>query len=65
VYVDHDSYFSRQTFWDPDYRWLKKTAESNGIPFKQLDPDGMDDGHKTTVWKPKNWMPDVLEWLKN
>lgn len=65
VYVDNDSYFSALTFSDPGYQWIRTTAESNGLKFKQIGPNGMDDGHKTTVWKPKTWLPDVLEWLKD
>lgn len=65
VYVNNDSYFSSATFNDPGYQWIRNTAESNGLVFKNIDDGGEPDGHRTTVWKPKMWLPEVIEWLKN
>lgn len=55
AFFDQDSYFSTSKFNDPDYVWLRKTAENNGITFGRFSNQGMPDGHATPTYKPNEW----------
>jgi len=64
AYFENDSYFATNTFNDPNYEWMSKTAEKHGIVFKKFPQNGLPDGHSTPTWKPETWKSDVMDWLK-
>lgn len=60
VYFDNDSFFVSDRFGDPDYAWLKKTAENNKLEFFRFSDGGRPDGHQAPTWVPKEWGAEIF-----
>ncbi len=55
AYFEYDTYFMSDTFNDPNYEWLSKTAKENGLVFQVFPSVPPRDGHDTPTWFPKEW----------
>jgi poly(3-hydroxybutyrate) depolymerase len=63
VYFDNDSYFSETKFGDANYKWFRKTAETNNLKFHQFSDGGRPDGHQAPTYTPKEWGNEIFPLL--
>jgi len=60
AYFDYDTYFMSDTFNDPKYEWLRKTANDNGLTFNVFSAGNRKDGHEAPTWIPYQWATEYF-----
>lgn len=63
AYFEDDSYFKVKKFWDPNYAWISKTAQDNGLVFEKFSSANRKDGHEAPTWVPKEWATEFFPLL--